>query len=210
MNAVRNFTVIPGSERKPVRGARLIHNCHPDQTIEVSLRLRSKSEAKCEALKCDLAKPGFKHISRTEFADTYGADSADLNQVKKFAQEFGLTVHETGTELARRTVLVSGTVSNLQKAFKVDLKEYSHAQGNFRGRDGTISVPTEYAGIIVGVFGLDNRPQAEPHFRLLPQPQKHKRKPAASAAHDPNEVAQIYDYPAEDGTGQCKIGRAHV
>src|SRR5208337_4170610 len=55
-----------------------------------------------------------------------------------------------------------------------------------------------------GVFGLDNRPQAEPHFRRLPQPDKHKHKtPASTASHDPNEVAQLYDYPAADGTGQC-------
>jgi kumamolisin len=111
-------------------------------------------------------------------------------------------VHETGTELARRTVMVSGTVSNLQKAFHVELKEYSHPNGNFRGRVGAISVPAEYADIITGVFGLDNRRQAEPHFRRMQTPDRHKTHTSANS-HDPNEVAQIYDYPAGDGTGQC-------
>ena len=143
-------------------------------------------------------------MSRTDFENAHGADPADLNQIKKFAQEYGLTIRETGTELARRTVMLSGTVSNLQKAFNVELKEYSHPKGNFRGRVGAISVPADYAEIITGVFGLDNRPQAEPHFRRLPQPDKHKHKtPASTASHDPNEVAQLYDYPAADGTGQC-------
>ncbi|MGB8011193.1 MAG: S53 family peptidase [Terriglobales bacterium] len=204
MTSTRKFSVIAGSERQPVRGARLIHNSHPDQTIEVSLRLRPKSEAKHKELRSALEKPGFKHMSRTEFENTHGADPADLNQIRKFAQEFGLKVHETGTELARRTVLLSGTVSNLQKAFHVELKEYSHPKGNFRGRVGAINAPAEYADIITGVFGLDNRPQAEPHFRMLPQPEKHKHKtPTSTASHDPTEVAQIYDYPAGDGTGQC-------
>jgi len=63
-------------------------------------------------------------------------------------------------------------------------------------------VPTEYADIIKGVFGLDNRPQAEPHFRRLPQTPGIKSH-AATASHDPNEVAKIYDYPTGDGTGQC-------
>ncbi len=100
--------------------------------------------------------------------------------------------------------MVSGTVSNLQKAFNVELKEYSHPRGNFRGRVGTLSVPFEYADIITGVFGLDNRPQAEPHFRRLAQPDKHKHKtPASTTSHNPNEVAQLYDYPSGDGTGQC-------
>ena len=143
-------------------------------------------------------------MSRVDFETAHGADPADVEQIRQFAREFGLTVRETGTELARRTVKLSGTVSNLQKAFNVELKEYSHPKGNFRGRVGNISVPSAYAGIITGVFGLDNRPQAEPHFRRAPQPEKHKHKtPVASSTHDPNEVAQLYDYPATDGTGQC-------
>jgi kumamolisin len=198
----RKFNVVSGSERKPVRGARLIRNSHPDQTIEVSIRLRSKAEAKHKELRSALEKPGFKHVARTEYENTYGADPADLAKIKQFAGEFGLKVHETGTELARRTALLSGTVGNFQKAFGVELKEYSHPRGNFRGRVGTISVPTEYADIIRGIFGLDNRPQAAPHFRRAQTPDKHRRH-APSSAHDPNEVAKIYDFPAGDGTGQC-------
>ncbi len=204
MPSNQKFNALPGSERQPVRGARLIHNSHPDQTIEVSVRIRSKAEAQRPALKSALAQPGFQHMSRAEYESTHGADPADIEQIRQFAKEFGLTVHETGAELARRTVKLSGTVSNLQKAFNVELKEYSHPKGNFRGRVGTLSVPSAYAGIITGVFGLDNRPQAEPHFRRAAQPDKHKHKhPIVSSSHDPNEVAQLYDYPATDGTGQC-------
>jgi kumamolisin len=141
-------------------------------------------------------------MSRAEYENAYGADPADVNQIKKFAHESGLKVHETGTELVRRTMMLSGSVTNLQKAFNVELKEYSHPKGNFRGRVGAISVPSEYADIIKGVFGLDNRPQAEPHFRRLPETPGIKAH-AATASYDPNEVAEIYDYPAGDGTGQC-------
>jgi kumamolisin len=203
VTSAQKFTVISGSDRQPVRGARLIQNSHPDQNIEVSIRIRSKAEAQRPEFKSALSKPGFEPMSRADYENTHGADPADVEKIKKFAQEFGLTVRETGTELARRTVMVSGTASNLQKAFNVELQEYSHPQGNFRGRVGTLSVPSEYAGIITGVFGLDNRPQAEPHFRRA-QPDKHKHKaPAATASHNPNEVAQLYDYPSGDGTGQC-------
>ena len=141
-------------------------------------------------------------MSRADFENTHGADPADVEKIKKFAQEYGLHVRETGAELARRTVMVSGTVANLQKAFGVELKEYSHPNGNYRGRVGNINVPTEYADIIKGVFGLDNRPQAEPHFRRLAQTPGIKAH-TATASHDPNDVAKIYDFPAGDGTGQC-------
>ena len=87
MTSSRKFIAIAGSERQPVRGARLIQNSHPDQTIEVSIRLRSKAESKREELKSALEKPGFKHISRTQFENTHGAEPADLEKIKKFAQE---------------------------------------------------------------------------------------------------------------------------
>ena len=64
MTSAGNYSVVTGSERKPVRGARLIHNAHPDQVVEVSIRLRSKSEAKHKQLRSELEKPGFKHMSR--------------------------------------------------------------------------------------------------------------------------------------------------
>ena len=202
MSSTRKFSIIPGSERHPVPDARLIHNSHPDQTVEVSIRLRPKSEAKHTELRSALEKPGYQQMSRSQYESVHGADPADVNQVKKFAQEFGLKINETGTELARRTVMISGTVSDLEKAFHVELSEYSHPKGNFRGRVGSISVPIEYAQIIKGVFGLDNRPQAEPHFRRLPQTPGIKAH-AATASHNPNQVAEIYDFPAGDGTGQC-------
>lgn len=204
MASSRKFIAIAGSERQPVRGARLIQNSHPDQTIEVSIRLRSKAESQREELKSALEKPGFKHMSRTQFENTHGAEPADLAKIKKFAQEYDLNVQETGTELARRTVVLSGTVANLQKAFNVELKEYSYTNGNFRGRTGVIGVPSEYADIITGVFGLDNRAQAEPHFRRLPETPGHKHKTTTpTVSYDPNEVAKIYDYPPGGGSGQC-------
>ena len=51
--------------------------------------------------------------------------------------------------------------------------------------------------MVQGVFGLDNRPQAKPHFR---------RPGARAATHTftPVQVAQLYNYPAKaDGTGEC-------
>jgi kumamolisin len=53
------------------------------------------------------------------------------------------------------------------------------------------------------VFGLDNRPQAKPHFR-----RRHARAGARAAtvnvSYTPVQVATLYDYPTSvDGTGEC-------
>jgi kumamolisin len=68
----------------------------------------------------------------------------------------------------------------------------------YRGRTGTVQIPSQLAGIVVGVFGLDNRPFAKPHFRRF--------KPAAGQpfqGYPPPQVAQLYNFPSGvDGTGQ--------
>src|SRR5438270_476225 len=59
--------------------------------------------------------------------------------------------------------------------------------------------------IIVGVHGLDNRPIAQPHFRM--HPRKKKRASARRAADGTlavTDVARLYDYPSGlTGKGQC-------
>src|SRR5262249_25984671 len=83
-----------------------------------------------------------------------------------------------------------------------------HPGGSYRGRTGSIHVPTEIHDIVEGVFGLDNRPQAKPHFRTY-QPaermgtQPHATPHAAPASFTAPQLAKLYDFPAGDGTGQC-------
>jgi len=121
LNFGSKLTVISGSERQPVRGVRLIHNSHPDQTVAVSIRLRPRSKTAHEDLPSALAEPTFEQMSRQQFERTHGADPADLDKIRKFALESDLSIYETGSELARRTVVLSGTVSALEKAFGVEL-----------------------------------------------------------------------------------------
>jgi kumamolisin len=71
-------------------------------------------------------------------------------------------------------------------------------------RSGTIQIPAPLSGIIEGVFGLDNRPQAKPHFRIRKQsqnPDAHAQ--ASSVSFNAPQVAQAYDFPAgTTGSGQ--------
>ena len=104
MNFAGKLTVISGSERQPVRGARLIHNAHPDQPVAVSIRLRPRSKTAYEDLCCALVEPTFEPMSRQQFERTHGADPADLDKIRTFALESDLSIHETGSEIARHYV----------------------------------------------------------------------------------------------------------
>jgi len=88
-------------------------------------------------------------------------------------------------------------------AFGVQLKTYEHPSGKYRGRTGAVQLPAELQDVVEGVFGLDNRPQAKPHFRRR-QGLGGVRAAAVNLSYTPLQVAAFYDYPTGvDGSGEC-------
>jgi len=108
-------------------------------------------------------------------------------------------------DAARRTVVLSGTVAQVNEAFGVDLQQFEHAGGSYRGRTGPISVPEELHGVVEAVLGLDNRPQARPHFRARPPHGnvQWRAEAAASTSFTPTALASLYDFPPGTGAGEC-------
>jgi kumamolisin len=79
----------------------------------------------------------------------------------------------------------------------------SHAGGTYRGRTGGIYLPAEWDGVVEAILGLDNRPQARPHFRTRPPLGNIVRHAATPMSFTPPQVAALYGYPAGEGAGQC-------
>ncbi len=203
MPAPKNHPPLPGSERAPMPGAREIGPANPNQRIDVTVRLRSRAGKTPIVDASVFAAPIRKRklLSRTELEQRHGADTASIAKVESFAREYGLTVKEKSP--ARRTVILSGTVADMSKAFGVELKEYEHPNGHYRGRIGTVHLPEELHEVVEGVFGLDNRPQAKPHFRRRGAHAGNGPDPA-SLSYSPVQVETLYNYPVGiDGTGEC-------
>jgi len=196
--------IIPGSEREALEGAQPIGPARPDERIEVTLRLRGKTPVTHALAAIGAANdmhPGQrKYLTREQFAAAHGADEHDVASVAAFAKAHGLAVIES--DAARRSVVLAGDTQAMNTAFGVQLQQFEHASGTYRGRTGAISVPGELAGVVEGVFGLDDRPAAEPHFqRYQPVLGMHS---TAAKAFTPPQLAKLYDFPADaDGSGQC-------
>jgi kumamolisin len=195
---------IPGSDKKALEGATAVGPARPDERIEVTLRLRAKAPI-AHALAAtgagDDTHPGQrKYLTRAQFAASHGAETSDIDAVTAFAQSHGLAVLQT--DAARRSVVLSGPTQAMNTAFGVTLEDYEHPGGTYRGRTGSVSVPADLAGIVEGVFGLDDRPAADPHFQRY-EPILGMRSVAAKS-FTPPELAKLYDFPADaDGSGQC-------
>jgi kumamolisin len=162
-----NYVRLEGSERRSSPSARLLGPADPNERFDVTIVLRRRLDGD-PIPDFDYFKtpPGSRpRLSEEEFARRYGASEEDIGRVTEFTRNNDLTVKETNA--ARRTVIISGTVEQMSKAFGVKLSRYDHQVAlrrgketvteNYRGRDGFVHVPKDLADIIVGVFGLDNR-----------------------------------------------------
>jgi kumamolisin len=193
--------VLKGSERQPIKDAQSLGKADPAERLEVTILLRHRA---ADALR-DRVKEVHRtsgrseHIKREDFARQFGAEEGDIQAVKKFAGSHGLAVVQE--DAARRSVVLAGTVAQFNRAFGVDLERFEHEGGSYRGRTGPVHLPDELNGKVEGVFGLDDRPQARPHFRSRPQGNVHWR--ATSNSFTPTQMASLYDYPAGTGQGEC-------
>jgi kumamolisin len=195
---------VPGSERAALSGAKVVGPVHKDERFEVTVRVRRKTALQA------LASDGFhadqlpsqrRYLTRERYAAEYGADPADLKKVEDFAKAHGLVVVESNP--ARRSVFVSGTAAQFSAAFGTSIEQIEHDGAIYRQRTGPITVPAELADVVEGVFGIDDRPAAKPHFQRL------KSAPgvtalAAGGTFTPPELAKLYSFPTGvDGSSQC-------
>jgi kumamolisin len=203
MSTPKKSFALAGSERAPLQGAREIGPANPNEMVDVTIRLRSRAGKKPIVNPDEFTKPVEKRtiLSRKDFEQRHGADADSIGRVEAFAREHKLIVKEKSA--ARRTVILSGTVAAMNGAFGVQLKTYEHPSGKYRGRTGAVQLPAELQGVVEGVFGLDNRPQAKPHFRRR-QGLGGVRAAAVNLSYTPLQVSAFYDYPTGvDGSGEC-------
>lgn len=187
--AKQSHVVLSGSKRGKDPYASKVRNADPDERIDVTITLAGP---KLPGPNDPVAK-----MTPAEFQQKYGAKKKDAAAVAKSLKRYGLKVDSVS--LPTRSMQVSGKISDMSKAFKVKLMLMrSSRQDDYRGRTGSLSIPTELKGIVTGVFGLDERRMVEERRR--------RQKAAGSAAGpgplSPPLIEQRYNFPPGDGTGQ--------
>src|SRR5436853_5579537 len=193
----QGFMRLTGSERQLPPNARQIGPVDPQEHIEISVYLRDPAVSQ-------MPQVG-QRLSRAEYRNAHQAAPDDLAKVEAFAHQHHLTVVEK--DPVTRKVVLAGPASTMMSAFATELHRYEHPGGTFRGRTGHLHVPSELEPIIVGVFGLDDRPQAYPRFRIASAVDQSTVAPEANlftTSYTPPQVAQIYNFPTDlDGSHEC-------
>ncbi len=197
----QDYIELPGSERHPIKGAKIIGPADESETFQVILILRRRTDGP--------AIPDFDHYAKTPpgkrnvlspevFADEYGAHPNEIKRIVQFLENAGLTIVET--HAGRRSIKASGTVTQMSNAFAVRLHTYEYTltktfkkqtfpfKATHRGMEGFIHVPSELVPLIIGVFGLDNRKVG-----------RRAGLPADDFNFNPisiNQIKQLYNFPS--------------
>ena len=163
--------------------------------IEVTVRIRRKRSL-------DEAIAKGEVIPRENYAQEFGASQEDVEAVEAFAHDHHLTM--VLVDLARRSVILKGKISDFEEAFAVNLNLEEQQGSEFRVRTGDIHVPAELADIVTGVFGFDERPAARPMFQVYQPDQKIVNHAAGTPSYTGDQLAKIYGFPTGvTGKGQC-------
>jgi kumamolisin len=187
---------LAGSERASLPEATEAAPLDTSERAEITVVLRRRAELPAEIVE------GPTVLSHAELGEGYGADPADVDLVSRELTSRGLEV--TAVHPATRRVKVAGSLGDLSSAFGTTLRLVSspgpsgHGRVTHRYREGPLYVPAALADVITAVLGLDTRPQAQPRFRT-----PRDAAAAQGTSYYPNQVAQIYDFPANTtGAGQ--------
>ena len=172
--AWNNWRELAGSGADPVEGAVVAERTDPEEVIEVLVCLRQKKSASGDAT----------------------MDRTDLALLRSFADHFGLSIDDvvpTGG-----LVVMTGPVAAFEGAFRVELHRHRFENGaSYRGCTNPVRLPLGIAGIVVGVFGLDNRrlpwrqencdPALDVESEQTPPPQPLLFANTPARAHNPEQ-----------------------
>ncbi len=212
--ATQSRVILAGSQKPSFAQPATEKPAPPATRITVSVVIKCKAPLKAAN------RLGKQRLTRAQFGQAHGADPSALKLLRAFAKEYGLTV-VPGTPAPGSCILkLTGTIAAMQKAFGTTLVHKTGDTATYRIREGNITLPAELSGNVQAVLGLDNRPQAQPHFRIAGQsgnvtarsaqaggfatPQVSIRSAAqANISYTPVQVAQLYQFPANaSGAGQ--------
>jgi len=139
-SASDHWSALSSAETTPVTATVILRRNHPD-------------------LGEDLLSGKAPRLTREQAAAVLGAKQEDIQEARKFAAQYGLTVAEDNQ--SARTLKLQGTARQMQDAFGVQLGWVSDGSGSrYLSHKGHISVPKNLAGKVAAVLGLDLRPIA--------------------------------------------------
>jgi len=136
------------------------------EPVTASLVLKVRNAALLEAFVALTQEPGpayHKFLSVQQFTDLFAPSSSDISTITRYLRGFGITVSEVYAD--RLVIHATGTVDAFNKAFDVDLHEFTARGSRFRRPRRAPRVPVLLRDLLVSVGGFSTEAQYRPQSR---------------------------------------------
>lgn len=163
---------LPGHVVRSLSNATLVpHSSQMDQEqITLTVVLNLSDQLGASTLEQEMADPNsenfHKVMSQPEFTARFGPSQDAWNTVLAYLQQNGFQL-KLGSQ-NHRTMTVTGTRAQAQRAFHVTIDDYQMGTRNFHAVATDPAVPSQVAPLISSVFGLTNMARMAPANNPFP------------------------------------------
>jgi subtilase family serine protease len=128
------------------------------------------------------------YLTPAQFTARYGPSTADVTKVTDYLRSAGLTV--TRVSGNRQVVDVQGSAGTVNRAFATRIGTFRQGTRTFYANASAPSMPSDVAGLVQGISGLDNH--AVRHTAAVPNTTAGKH-PHAVSGFTPAQLRTAYD-----------------
>lgn len=203
--AKQNSPFVLTSQSVPlVSRAHMVGPAGAQQQLNLSVGLQLRNQSDLANLLSDLNNPRssryHQYLTPQEFAAQFGPSADQVQQVKNYLQQQGLTV----TSVSPNGLLIdaTSTVSQAEAAFQVTINNYVLGANAFFANANAPVIPGSLSSIIASIGGLDNSVKMHPLYHLA-SPKHSKPRPdfpgpkgsphAAQSGFGPTDLSGAYD-----------------
>jgi subtilase family serine protease len=199
---VNNPTYVPlGEHNVPLlaQSQQVQEEADPEQRISLSLSLRWRNAPALVRLLRDLydpRSPSYHRFLRPEqFHQRFAPTTDQVNTITAFLQQQGLRVE--GVTPNNLLINTTGTIEQIQKAFKTNINMYSHNKRIFYANTTNPSLPATLSPLVTSINGLDGSFHFEPRYRQQTEPLTHpfiqKQQAVDQNGYTPSDLAKVYN-----------------
>lgn len=169
---VAQTRTLPGHVIQALPNATLVPHTQTmdEEQIKLTVVLALSDPAGAAAFKEDFEDANSANYHRiigaSEYTSRFGPSQDSYDKVLAYLEQNGLTLALGSNN--RRTLTVTGTRTQAQKAFHVSIDNYQLGSRTFHAVAADPALPAEIAPLVVSVFGLSNLAQMSPSS--APQP----------------------------------------
>jgi kumamolisin len=196
------MVAVPHNVNAAVAGSTRTGDLAPDHPLSFAVSLKPHDEAGLHRFLTqvgDRSSPLYHHyLTPAQYTARYGPSTQDVAKVTGYLRSAGLKVtHVSGN---RQVVDATGTAATVDKAFATRIGTYRQGTRSFYANTSAPSLPSDVAGVVAGISGLDNH--STRHSTAVPN-KKAGKHPLVGAGFTPAQLRTAYDTTSlGDGKGQ--------